>query len=526
MTGPNYGPTMTIGPLHLSRRELVGVFATGLAVPASCSAGAVGGNFTPEAFGARGDGTTDDYDALKRMVAAVNSAGGGTVALAPGRTYLLNRYVTSANGVANLAFEGCDGLTIEGNGAKITVKGDLRRDQPTTRSLAGLQFRECRNVVLRNIELIGNVDRTSRDPKLGEPRSHGLHFQGCSDVRIEGVTARHFAADGLYIGASVRRDFTGKQSASRRFTVRNSQFLFNARQGLSVIQLRGGLFEDCAFSYTGYIDARGTRGAYGSHAPAAGVDIEPNGTPDSEPRSDILTGDITFRRCRMVGNWGSGFVAAKNPKGKRFSERVSVEGCLIESDTANPRHYGVIFDVPGGVMTGCTLRMNRKTLFLGWQADGASDLRFVGNSVFGDMSGRRAPLVQVRPGRGAVLVEDNQFRGEAAGRTTGKAWPLVYVDNPNTQFVHNSVWLPAGAFRPGPAGSGSGAYLNSATAEANSYRTDLAPSAGYFAIVYGAGTIVRNEMFGDAGGARAAVRPMKPTDGRLWTLATEASRIK
>src|SRR3954462_2151640 len=41
---------------------------------------AQGRTFTPEQFGAKGDGVTNDSRALARLAAAVNAAGGGTIA--------------------------------------------------------------------------------------------------------------------------------------------------------------------------------------------------------------------------------------------------------------------------------------------------------------------------------------------------------------------------------------------------------------------------------------------------------------
>src|SRR4051812_20691178 len=54
-------------------------------------------NFTPEDFGAIGDGRTNDTDAFARMTAAVNSAGGGTVLLRK-TTYIVGGHVPDPTG--------------------------------------------------------------------------------------------------------------------------------------------------------------------------------------------------------------------------------------------------------------------------------------------------------------------------------------------------------------------------------------------------------------------------------------------
>jgi hypothetical protein len=400
----------------VTRRNFVAGCAAGALLPtAACRAAATGTRIAPETFGAIGDGVADDYEAFQRMAATVSTAGGGTVVLAPGRTYFLNRFIRPNNGITDVIFRGCSGLTMEGNGAAISTKGDFFRDARTTRGLAGLRFEDCSNVQIRNVELIGNVQRMTRAPGLTEATTHGLLFGGCSDVAIDGITARHFASDGLYIRESMAAT-AGRYRASRRFTVRNSRFLFNARQGLSVIQLRDATFDGCDFSYTGYIDARLNAGAYGNHAPSAGVDIEPNYTPTTGRAVDVLTGNINLRECRMIGNLGGALLAAEVHGTEPTMENVTIEACLMRASEVSPLRYGMIFDAPGGVVTGCTLELGDKTVFLGWYGQSSANPTFSGNTVSGTGKGLGRALLIVRQTRGAPVVERNLFIAVTGGR--------------------------------------------------------------------------------------------------------------
>lgn len=401
----------------MNRREFV--IGAVLVVPAA-SARADSPSVSPEAFGAVGNGVADDYLAFQRMASAINASGSGTVLLKRGANYFLGQRVTRSNKVSDVVFAGSSGLLIDGNGATISVKGDFRRENAATRSLCGLRFEDCANVTVRNLELAGNVQRMSRVVGLGEAAAHGLSFGGCSDVVIDNVTCRHFETDGLYIRASTKPDGSGRYWASRRFQVRNSRFLFNARQGVSVIQLRDGLFENCDFSFTGSIDERGSASVYGAHAPVSGVDVEPNSSPWAARRPvDVMTGNLRFRGCRMIRNVGSSFLAGQVIDGRNTIENVIVENCTMEASAASSSHHDMIFDVPGGEVRGCVLRLYDKPAYLGWYAPSAASPSFSGNSVYGT----RSPLLIVRATQGAPVIKNNRFFGP--GGDAG----LLRIDN-------------------------------------------------------------------------------------------------
>jgi hypothetical protein len=431
--------------MMLSRRELVVGSAAGALVPlGACRAAARGGQVAPENFGAIGDGIADDYPAFQRLADAVNNVGSGTVALRPRATYFLNRYVAPDNGVKDVVFRRCSGLVVQGNGATLAVKGDYFRQAPTTRGLAGLMFADCRDVEVHDLQLVGNVQRTRRMAGLAEAPAHGLVFYGCSDVTVDGVLARHFSADGLYIDDSRTADVAGRHGASRRFTVRNSRFLFNARQGLSVIQLRDAVFERCEFSYTGYIDMRSSQGPYRGHAPLAGVDIEPDATPFTTPTVDVLTGNISFRNCRMIGNLGATFIACQVSNGLAAIENVTVKGCTLETSQGSTSQYGLIFDVPGGAITGSMVRMRNKIAYLGWSPQSRANPKFMWNTVSGDSAGPGRFFFVVLDTRGAPVVERNRFIVQRVlGGPSGAASQAVRNENSravvrDNQFVIRS----------------------------------------------------------------------------------------
>lgn len=495
--------------VKIDRRQLVVGGAIGAAaLVIGCRARAVGLQVTPEGFGAAGDGISDDYEPMKRVVGAINSARGGTIVLAPGRTYYLDHYVTDRRDLPDLMFADCAGVAIEGNGATIAVKGDFTRSQETIRSLAGLIFRNCTQVSVRNLQLVGNVDRTVRLAGIREPPSHGLLFQGCSNVAIDRVIARHFAGDGLYIRESKTTGLAAARPVSREFRVSRSKFLFNARQGLSVVQLRRGVFEDCDFSYTGFVDNREMIGPYGGHSPGAGVDVEPNNTPFFGNHVDALTGELSFRRCRMIGNYGAAFVAAKYALSQRFVELVTLDDCHLEcNDGLTGGQDGFIFDVHGGQVTDCTLRMKDKTAYLGWYPQSDADPVFQSNEVSGRSSLADHPIFAVRSTRGTPVIERNRFVSQQASakpRSDASA-SIVYVDNERAIFRQNALLFAAAAL-PRSGSTTVGAYIDAAMSQRNSYDVHGAASGkGAIAIIYGKRTRPNGEIYG------SQIRPLSPS---------------
>jgi hypothetical protein len=329
----------------------------------------------------------------------------------------------------------------------------------------------------------------TRSNGLGEAASHGLLFQSCSGVTIDNATGRYFAADGMYVGASGRRNSGGRRSASRDFTVRNSRFLFNARQGLSIIQLRDARFTNCEFGFSGYVDERGKQGKYGWHAPAAGVDVEPNATPAGASPVDAITGKIAFEGCRMIGNYGGAFLAGQYANCSRSIEAVTLDRCtLICNPLQEEGRYGFIFDVADGAVSNSTLRMHNKTAFIGWYPDNDANVIFRSNSVRGN--GSTNPIFVVRPTRGAPLIEQNRI-GDEPG-TSDFQGALVRIENPRAVVRSNLFDLPA---HGAPA-----IVMNARSAEGNEYRA----ASGSYTIAYAPGTAVRDERY--LGARRTRVR--------------------
>ena len=270
----------------------------------------------PEDFGARGDGQTNDTRAFIALSAEVNRRGGGTIALAAARTYIVGaqspggeQFGWAPSSILELR-DLRTPLKIAGNGARLRCQSRLRfgsfdpaTDQPMHRPMPNFRRSELASpywgmisirgsrapIEIRDLELDGNLEQLRIGGQFGDTGwqvpATGLLLQGnLAEEVVDNIFSHHHGQDGaMYIGDPLRSG----RSRARRLVSR-----YNGRQGLSVTGGRGLDFEDCEFSHSG-------RSAIYS-APGAGVDIE---------AEDLPVRDVSFARCKFIDNVGVGMVA-------------------------------------------------------------------------------------------------------------------------------------------------------------------------------------------------------------------------
>jgi hypothetical protein len=93
-----------------------------------------------KAFGAKGDGVTDDTAAINAAILAAQKQGTGAVVSLPS-----GRYKTAMGAEKSIRIAGADGLTFQGEGDTTIVSGDL--DEPVFRLL------DSKGVTVRNISI-------------------------------------------------------------------------------------------------------------------------------------------------------------------------------------------------------------------------------------------------------------------------------------------------------------------------------------------------------------------------------------
>ncbi|MDT9600800.1 right-handed parallel beta-helix repeat-containing protein [Sphingosinicella rhizophila] len=297
--------------------------------------------FTPEMFGAKGDGTTNDSDAFAALAAEVNANGGGVVRLRR-RTYLVGaqerndgRFAEAFRPKPLLHLRGCTKrLTIEGNGAAMKCAPGLRfgtfdpsSGEPTRNAMPYLDKSQwsspyeymimveaCAGTVeIADLELDGNLAALRIGGPFGDTgwqiSATGLYLvDNRGDEIVRNVHSHHHPQDGLMINGLDDEALAGRV----RRRIENFRSEYNGRQGCSIIGGHGYAFRGCKFNHTG-------RGGLVS-APAAGVDIEAEGGKTNR--------DHRFVDCEFSDNDGCAMVADSGD-----SEGATFTGCTFVGTT-------------------------------------------------------------------------------------------------------------------------------------------------------------------------------------------------
>lgn len=347
--------------MDLDRRAFLGsaaIASVGAGLPLwSGPAAAAAGAVTPEQFGARGDGVTNDTEAFARLAAHVVRQGGGEIALRR-TTYIVGRqqrgsartgYAFEPGGI--LEFVGCTRpLVLRGNGARLKCAPGLRfgtfspatgaktrhRMPYTTPGGLATPYRwmirveNCSGPVeISDLELDGNVGRLSIGGQYGDTGwqipAIGLGLiNNSGSERISRIHSHHHALDGLMIDGVDRS--RGSAAASLIEGVRCE---YNGRQGCSVVGGRGYAFRNCRFNHTGKAGL--------ASAPGAGVDIE------AERGKKVR--NLSFVNCEFSNNEGCGMVADTGD-----SEDARFSGCTFIGAT----NWAAWPDMPRFRFDGCT----------------------------------------------------------------------------------------------------------------------------------------------------------------------------
>lgn len=401
-------------------------------------------------FGGVGDGVTDNYAAIQAAIAAINTAGGGTLVFPKG-IYFVNQYryngtgCPNPNGVTNFEFSNCNGLVIEGNGSVIKLKGgwyrnsDYQNDAGVWFSWAksiNLNFTLCTRLTINDLELDGGTETITRASNVSEGTNNGMGLYGCTEVNLNNIYIHNYITDGLYLTSNLGENST----ICRHVNVTNCRFNNNARLGCGIIQTRFTTFTNCEFSYAGF---SGTyTETYGGHNPRAGVDVEPN---FSMTNVEDRTGDVTFINCSFVDNKLNPYVGTGGYS--RTPYPITFIGCgFISTDPTIIGKY-IIPSTTITNMQDCYFSLI--TLNPDYGATNENAVLSVENCVF-NTDPRQIAAININvnvPGQ-QVIINNNRlyFRANGYTRTTASLGLNFYA--PEVRFTNNYIYADKDLFRP------------------------------------------------------------------------------
>src|SRR5690606_22616695 len=145
----------------------------------------------------------------------------------------------------------------------------------------------------------------------------------------------------------------------------------NARQGITITNAIGANFVDCEFKYSGYT------GTYGSHAPAASIDIEP-----MYLAGGLKTDDINFRRCTFAHSTGSQFTCSQPD----YTNRVRLTDCTIDA-SGSQSTYSMILTASDILIDSCDIDAGSGNVYPRWDVLYGSKTEIKNSTIKGKRSG-------------------------------------------------------------------------------------------------------------------------------------------
>ncbi|QMT39929.1 Ig-like domain-containing protein [Neisseria shayeganii] len=389
-------------------------------------------NVKDAAYGAKGDGKTDDTAAIQKAIDAVAAKGGGIVEI-PAGTYMVDAVNNRLHMKSHVILRLADDTVL-----KAITNGETHYDL--------IRFRNVDNAHIIGGTLEGDREtHTGTDGEAG----HGIRLMAATNITIENVTVKNMWGDGIYLG----KDST-HPTQNENVTVYQVTSDHNRRQGLSVTHGKNIKILNSIFQNTDGTD------------PRAGIDLEPNAGQD--------VSNVEIRGNQFLDNH-IGFLVANNSAGSR------VQNVVFENNTlsGNPRDAIILRGLEGGSIKGNTIHIDPDAhhhdsggirLYNGdYHAvknpdpRPTRDVEITGNTLYGgtimprDTSGNTIADNQFKA---AVFIRGNAQNGEELtaqfydGDGTSKATNLQY------QWLANGVPIDgATAARYTPSGADRGKTL-------------------------------------------------------------------
>jgi hypothetical protein len=260
------------------------------------------GYLLPETYGAKGDGKTNDRDALATCLSAAQKSRKG-VWLTPGAIY------TVGNGMISMSR--WNGLIIKGNGATIKRHPSWRLT-PGSAGFADIMIEivDCCHFQIDDLTIDGNRSVAAPRSEFG----HNLNIVGAStDFLLRNVRSLNACGDGLYYNCR-NADSESPERHPRRNRFVGCVFDNAHRNGVSTQCAHETIWDGCTFA-----------GSNGTN-PGAGIDIE----PIVKGKLGRYTADTTHHFLGCVFRDNDGFGLMMGAHSDPITSNVNAIGCTFD----------------------------------------------------------------------------------------------------------------------------------------------------------------------------------------------------
>ncbi|MEP7141314.1 MAG: hypothetical protein ABI707_00530 [Ferruginibacter sp.] len=395
-------------------------------------------------FGAKADGKTDNYQAFVAAAAYASTHENTTINFSAGKYYIAKYRTVKNDPIDHIYWTNCKGLKIIGQqGTIISLNGNFFRPldyassdgslKSYTSGLCPFWFFNCTNLEIRNLEITGNVQNTTRapgiddnNPSVTESDNKLLRFTKCDSVIIDNIYAHHAEADGIKIGGD---RINGIWVNSTNFNVSNVRSDYNARLGMSIGGLSKSYFKNCEFNYNGF-----NEGSYGHNDPAGGVDIEPGEFHNND--------NIKFENCAFENNFGSHFMCTA-PTNTSY---ITLLNCSLFTGIETSKVQAITILAKNVLIDGCKIRLGSRTMKFTNPKTPGSTATITNSIIEGSDNCITSNSKDLRDN---IIFSNNQFKYTKDVLTKN----FITLQTVNLQFLNNTVFISAAAIKSRPTGT-------------------------------------------------------------------------
>jgi parallel beta-helix repeat protein len=276
----------------------------GPSVTPPSSGGAPAGSLNVKDYGATGNGSTDETNAIQSAIDAVSP--GGTVYI-PDGTYMINATAIPSGGTHGLEINGKSNVTIN-----LSSRAVLKAITNSSDSYEILRIVYSSNITITGGTLLG--DKDTHTSSSGEDGTC-LTILGSQYVTLDGVTFRKGHGDGIYVQK------TGSGVRTQHMIARNIMVDGNYRQGIAIVDGDDILIENSTIKNSGGLPGGG-----------GGIDMEPNANE-------------TVNNIRIIGNTIANQASTGIGGGGRYLSGAVTTNVVVTGNTVSGNGiYGIYFN--------------------------------------------------------------------------------------------------------------------------------------------------------------------------------------